>query len=54
MFQQVFQNLKKIWTNIGTWGTYGNVPFEFFEKLGIINSPYKNIVELKNMIQNDF
>ena len=53
-FQHVFQNLKKIWSNIGTWGTYGNVPFEFFEKLGIINSPYKNIVELKNMIQNDF
>ncbi|KAK8842213.1 hypothetical protein M9Y10_026444 [Tritrichomonas musculus] len=53
-FQQVFQNLKKIWSNIDTWGTFGNVPFEFFEKLGIINSPYKNIVELKKMIPNDF
>lgn len=51
-FKNVLQNLKQIWNGIDTWGTYGNVPYEFFYDLGLVDSNYKNIIELRNLIKS--
>lgn len=51
-FKNVFSNFKKIWKCTDTWGTYGNVPYEFYHNLGLLDSQYKNIIEIRNMIKN--